>query len=213
MLMATEKIWYRDIKNFITSKNALAFFPDESMTFAEQLNSLLRFSMYFSLIVLLIRKNVNILLFPLFMSGFTYCLYAYDKQTRDTFNQSTQGKGSYAVDKKDGSRCISPSSSNPFMNVLMTDYADRPDRPKACDLSSLGTKKVAKQMFNHNLYRDVDDIFHKKASDRQFYTNAITTIPNDSRSFAEWCYGHGPTCKEGNGNRCFSNTHMRHVKN
>lgn len=210
----SEKIWYQDPTDFITSKNFLQFFPDNNMTFSEQLNALLRFSIYFSVIVFLFRQNVNIAIFPLFMAGFTFFLYKFDKNTniKDKFSQSS-GKEDYMYDVRKGNLCVAPSKNNPFMNVLMTDYVDRPERPVACDLTENVVKKKARDHFNFNLYRDVDDIFSKKASDRQFYTTPITTIPNDSHSFAEWCYGSGKTCKEGNSTKCFSNLYQRPIKN
>ena len=39
--------------------------------------------------------------------------------------------------------------------------------------------------------------FGRNISSRQFYTNPSTTIPNDQESFAKWCYGDMPSCKDG----------------
>ena len=41
----------------------------------------------------------------------------------------------------------------------------------------------------------------KYSDQRHFFTTANTTIPNDQKSFAEFAYGTGPTCKE-NGIKC-----------
>ena len=66
-------------------------------------------------------------------------------------------------------------------------------------------KKQVRNNFNNNLYRDVNDIFGKNNSQRQFMLNPIQTIPNNQNDFARWCYGRPPTCKEGNGNQCIAN--------
>ena len=66
-------------------------------------------------------------------------------------------------------------------------------------------KKDIEQNFNHNLYRDVSDLYGKSNSQRQYYTTPNTQIPNDQTSFAKWCYGTPATCKEGNNLQCFNN--------
>ena len=205
-----EKIWYRDPLNLINSNNYDKFFPNISMTFAEQLNALVRLSIYFAVVVFVFRHNANIFLAPIFVCVFTYFLYMVDEQNKqkDKFQMMEKNR---RINKKDGSICVAPSKHNPFMNVLMSEYAEDPERPKACDITDRDVSKVSKDHFESNLYRDVDDIFHKKASDRQFYTTASTTIPNDAVAFAKWCYGGGPTCKEGNGNQCYNNTY-RYIK-
>ena len=50
--------------------------------------------------------------------------------------------------------------------------------------------------YNEGLYEDNFDIFGKKHSARQFYTMPVNSIVNDQGSFANWCYGRPPTCKE-----------------
>jgi hypothetical protein len=50
--------------------------------------------------------------------------------------------------------------------------------------------------FGHNLFTDVDDLFGKMNSQRQFYTMPSTTIPNKQGEFAKWLYSNPKTCKE-----------------
>jgi hypothetical protein len=80
------------------------------------------------------------------------------------------------------------------MNVLMSEWTDNPNRPPACGYS--GIKDEIEENFSFNLYRDIDDLFDKNNSQRQFYTTPITTIPNDQGSFARWLYEVPSTCKE-----------------
>ena len=51
---------------------------------------------------------------------------------------------------------------------------------------------------------DVNDIFGKNNSQRQFYTVPGNQVPNDQGSFAQWLYGTPKTCKEGNSIACLS---------
>jgi hypothetical protein len=88
--------------------------------------------------------------------------------------------------------CFKPTLDNPFMNVSYVDYKDFPNRPPACDVSD---PKV-NDFFEQGFIRATDDIFNKTGSDRQFFTNASTTIPNNQEAFAKWCYKVHKTPKE-----------------
>ena len=193
-----------DPKGFMTEQNYNKFFPSKEMTFAEQLNSLLRFAIYFSLLVFVLRKDTNIFFIVVFMGGFTYLLYTVDNKNkkREKFYLDRQG---VVADKHNKGLCMKPTKDNPFMNVLVSDYADNPQRKSACDISKSPAKKLVKKYFDSNLYRDVSDIFDKNASDRNYYTTAISTIPNDQGAYAKFLYGQEKSCKEGNGTKCYSN--------
>ena len=198
-----EKIWFQDISHFITSKNYMVFFPSSEMSFAEQLNSLMRITIYFAVIMFILKKDANILFVPICMGLFTFFVYTVDQKNKREERKLIEKMG-LQRDPVMNQLCQRPSKDNPFMNVLVSDYALRPERPKACKIQGK-VKCEVKRNFDRNLYRDIDDIFHKKASDRQFYTTPSTTIPNDSTGYARWLYGNGATCKEGNGDRCYTN--------
>ena len=56
--------------------------------------------------------------------------------------------------------------------------------------------------FNHNLFRDVDELWERANSQRQFYTIPNTAIPNNQKEFANWLYrSPGGNCKTDQG-RC-----------
>lgn len=99
--------------------------------------------------------------------------------------------------------CTQPTIDNPFMNVTMKDYLNIDpntkktfDRPPACDSNDLEIKKKIDESFSNNLFKDVNDIFGKMNSQRQFYTMPSTTIPNGQMEFAKWLYLNPKTCKE-----------------
>ena len=48
------------------------------------------------------------------------------------------------------------------------------------------------------LFADLANEFEFEQSMRPFYSTASSTIPNDQKSFAEFCYGSMISCKEGN---------------
>lgn len=200
-----ERIWFKDIGGFITEKNIARFMPTKDMNFTEQLNAMLRFTIYFCAIVFILKQDINIVFIPIAMAVFTFFIYIVDDKNKKQDREVLEAMG-LKLDRGNNKLCVKPTVNNPFMNVLMSEYSENPKRPPACSIAG-STKHAIKKNFDRNLYRDIDDIFHKNASDRQFYTMPSTTIPNDSMSYARWLYEMGSTCKEGNGTTCYANTY------
>jgi hypothetical protein len=206
-----EKVWFKDPRNFINAKNYDKFFPSPIMTYTEKLNSILRLSIYFSLIVLILKRDAYILFIPIITGIFTFFLYS-NVDTKKKNEETYLDKNNLYKDPFTNEICHRPSPENPFMNILMSDYNSNPKRAKACNVSNGKIKKEAQQYFNKNLYRDVGDIFHKNASDRNWYTTSSTTIPNDDSAFKNYLYNIRPTCKEGAGNACYGMTYRPNIK-
>ena len=55
------------------------------------------------------------------------------------------------------------------------------------------------------LFKDLGEQYTFEQSLRQFHSNPNTRIPNDQKSFAEFCYGNMVSCKEGNLFACARN--------
>lgn len=103
--------------------------------------------------------------------------------------------------------CTKPTQDNPLMNYMISDYKDNPDKLKACT----NVETDIDNNFNHNLYKDIDDLFEKKNSQRQFYTMPNTQNPNDQKAFAEWLYKIPETCKTDQ-EHCLKYEDLRYVK-
>ena len=82
--------------------------------------------------------------------------------------------------------CRRPTIENPFMNPPVTDYGT--DAPVACNADDESIKEEIRVNFNHQLFRDVDEIFERENSQRQFYTMPNTAVPNHQTNFADWLY-------------------------
>ena len=105
----------------------------------------------------------------------------------------------------DDDDCKLPEIDNPFGNVLLGDIGN-PKFKKACSsYDNNMVKRDIKKTFEDNLYMDVNDVFAKHNSQRQFYTMPVTDVCNEQTEFAKWCYLTPPTCKEGNGAQCSAN--------
>ena len=82
------------------------------------------------------------------------------------------------------------------MNLSLKDMNEFPTRPKACNLSRSDVSAEAQKYFDEGLPRQLDDVFRKNASDRQFFTMPSTTLPNDIDNFKSFVYKIPPTLKQ-----------------
>jgi len=176
--MGREVFWLQDPANLFTKQNWLRFVPTDTMTVPEALNAVVRFTVYFSSVLTMLCADTNYLLFIPIVMGATAILVRLYPETqilKETF--SNRGHSSSIQ---------SPTSSNPFMNVLFTDYVDNPQRPPApADITSVPVKESIDEAFanTHDLFMDTSDRFTLAQSARVFNTVAATTIPNDLDGF------------------------------
>ena len=91
------------------------------------------------------------------------------------------------------------------MNPLLADFGTNNSKPSCASYNNKGIKMTVENNFEEDLYKDVNDIFGKNNSQRQYYTMPGNSVPNDRDTFMKWCYQTPPTCKEGNGLQCAAN--------
>jgi hypothetical protein len=204
-----EPIWYKDVQGFLAVDRLAVFVPDRDMAFEEQLNALMRLSLYFTAILLLLKQDGRVLFFAMAIAFFTFVVYEWDVAQKakraEVLERLNLRDPSRRFDVGHRGPCVKPTLDNPFMNVTYQDLKEFPKRPPACDITQKNVRKEVRDLFNATLRRDISDIYQNKASDRQYYTMPVTTIPNDQTRFAEWLYrSQNKTCKEGNQEACLS---------
>jgi hypothetical protein len=112
-------------------------------------------------------------------------------------NKSTLDNIDYSLEEMrmyEKHACRKPTEDNPFMNLSVDDF-NKENVPIACNADDEDVHNNVVDKFNSTLYRDIDDVFNKMNSQRQFFTVAHS-IPNDQEAFARWCYKFPKTCKE-----------------
>lgn len=195
-------IWYKDIFGFLSDYDK--FIPTESMTLNEKLNSIVRLSLYVSFIHYLIFNDSSIFTVTACTMLITAMYYLSKREFYAEYKSFVeQRKGDSPVDNVQQVECTKPKKQNPFMNVLMNEYTENPGRPEACDVDDNTVKaKMDKAFFHDETYREIDDVFDRKTSNRQFFTMPNTQIPNRQDDYANWLYKvEGGSYKEGNGMR------------
>ena len=173
-----DPLWYNDISILFVYNRLTEFFPSSDMTIEEQLNSIVRLCLYISFVLLLYTSNANVLLLFLFSLVFTYLIYKYSDK-----NNNLEKYENY------NSKFVSPTVNNPFMNVMLNDYKDNPNRESLNKANNYINKKINHEIankYNYNLYKDSNDIFDRNTTQRQFYTMPVTTIPNRQDHFSKY---------------------------
>ena len=175
-----EQIWFKEPAVLFAPDTWSKFVPTKEMTTAEALNSVVRFSTYFSVLLFLstgvsgyvmavpIVMVASILLFNLFPNG----------KTIESFTKQASKSESYTK----------PTAENPFMNVLLTEIEDDPDRPDAAPTNRRDVKAEMYKAFQHttDLHMDTTDLFDQTQAMRTFHTLQSAKVPNDLDGFKAW---------------------------
>ena len=172
------ELWYHNPK--ILLENVDQFFPNKNLNRIEKINSLARFSLYYSILLILLNQDtkwLSVSIIILLISTFL----------------GTTEKFESPNNKLDLKKCTKPTKENPFMNYTLGDLIENPYRPKACKYED--SKDTMRKEFRSHLYSDASDIWGKFISDRNYYTMPNTNIVNDQTGFAQWCFGNSGECK------------------
>jgi hypothetical protein len=184
---------FEDPKQLVRSDKITEFWPVVDHTAEERVNATARFIVYATCILYLIRRDVRV--FVLGVTGLGV-LYVMEKS-----NMIKDGMARPVFAGQGGSSCQLPTRDNPMANVLMNEYMDRPDRPSACEYSSVDDK-VNNMLSDRIPYgpsrsRSALPEQQRNGYSRQFVSMPVTDIPGDQTAFAEWLYGDksGATCR------------------
>lgn len=220
----SDEFWFTNPEILWHPDRLIEFFPTRDQTLEERFNALIRLSFYCA-VILFVYHNGDYKYWSILFGTLLVTYYVYTNRrgyTTDTNilrsrhpdkivngslsnlpTASVQDASKKSIERLENvTDCTKPSIDNPFMNVTMGDYLNVNseyaivDRPQACDLNDPTVKREADTYFNNNLFRDVNDVFGKTNSERQFYTMPSTTIPNRQDEFAKWLYLNPKTCKE-----------------
>ena len=187
-------LWFNNPK--ILLKNLDEFFPDKSFNYNQKINSVVRFAIYFSILIIVLDYNVNYLYFALLIILISFYLGTnFKNNNQEYFNEKE------IIAK--GYNCRKPTSDNPFMNFRLGDLLEGSTKVNEMTEASLydDVKDEMRSEFRKDLYTDTSDLWGKYISDRNFYSMPNTEIVNKQQEFAEWCYGGHGKCKE-TGNDC-----------
>lgn len=246
----SDPIWMDDFTILFKTDKLNEFFPTKKQTNEERLNSIVRLSIYVSIILCIYHSNTMYSSIFIFFLFFTFTIYKHHPKKISETNkinlttvQQAQLEVEQAAQKEVGNpslnnftptikkslgtlqngdsgqeigieklenevfvekseTCTKPTIANPFMNFTMADMmtfdenGNMVDRPPACDTNDPEIKQQIEEAFDNNLFKDVNDVFGKMNSQRNYFTMPWTKTINDQDAFARWLYLNPATCKE-----------------
>jgi len=213
------------------------FFPVEKMTYSQKLNAIIRAIILMSMVIFVFTQNLNVfIILAITVGAVSLVFYNHDK-SRDKACTSEKKSVRFNLAEKGGKEAFTSKSdelanhtlqsenvklmpglfdqsqpTNPFSNVLLTDYENNPSKkPAPASYNKHTNNEILKQAkefvkqanpdqpdIADKLFKDLGEELQFEQSMRPFYSNPSTTIPNDQQAFADFCYGSMVSCKEGN---------------
>lgn len=221
----TTPFWFNDPTILFKNKYILQLWPLETMNAEQKLNAISRLIILLTIIGYLLTQTLKLLITGIITLLVIVLLYKIQNEKSKSKPLSpTEAFSNLNLYNAIKNNHTLPSEINPAMNVLLPEIQDNPSRPEAAPAYNKeiekkmndDTKKFVGKQFNDpnidsKLFNDLGDNFNFDQSMRSWYATANTTIPNDQKSFAEFCYGDMISCKEGNEFACTRNNH--HWKN
>lgn len=176
--------------------------PDINMTIEEKINAIIRAIIFIGLICTLVFNDTRYILFVIIIMIVSILIINYQYEKNKKIEKYLDLNDLDIVDNK---KCIKPTENNPFMNPNILTTKKGNQEYAACSIHNKNVNKNINKYFYEKIFRNADDIYDKSTLDRQFYTVASTTIPNNREKLGDWLYNRGPSCKEGNGSKCYNN--------
>ena len=170
--------WYRDLSAL--PRRPWEFFPSRTCAPAECLNAMVRFTAYASIAIALVRQDWSVLGVGALVALVLSVVY-YAPTRRGSVMRRAEGEAA-------AGNCGLPTPDNPFTNVLTNEYML--DKQRAC--GGPASAALTARYFDAGLPREIADVYHNRASDRQFVTMPVSGhhgIP-DTRAFRNFLFAH-----------------------
>jgi hypothetical protein len=164
-----EPFWYSEPSILFSQASWFKFVPTADMPVSTALNSVVRFSVYLSLLLFAsTMRPIYLLIIPLVMIVTIVLDRVFPNAQR-----IVEGFGNgLVVSGYTGDMETRPSDDNPFMNPHLTDILDNPMLPPAADVTRKDIRDEVNEAFakTSNIYMDTGDIFQMVQSQRNFHT-------------------------------------------
>jgi len=212
--------WFKDISILYNKNYLLEIIPKKEYDFSRKLNSVVRFAVYYSILLYIFKRDGNILCFPFITIVITVFLHRTnrDETNDDAMKGLMSSKGHTSMEDIDAmimdiNKDIfrEPDDDNPMMNQNTFDLYE--NKKAVPTYNNPGMKRKVEETLDNGIFKDSNDLFNRRNSQRQWYTMPNTEAMNKQTEFAKWCYMTPPTCKEGNGLQCANNLHNRLNRN
>ena len=170
-----------DLRDIIAKDKLLDFWPTARQTAEERVLATTRFILYAVVLVYLIRRDARVVALGTLVLAALYVLYG--------MNMIPDGTRTVTAGPKVVSGLRMPTRDNPMANFLLGD--DPTMNQQAPWYPSM--KQEVRQEWDA-----IHPFERKRDAERNFYTTAATTWPNDQAAFANAAFGKpfAPTCRD-----------------
>ena len=178
----SEPLWTTDPAILFSPTTWQKFVPTKDMDVPAALNSVVRFTIYFSILMYAATgRHQYVYAIPaVLLITFVFSkIFPTTRALVETFS----GK-SFGIPQK----YTMPTAENPFMNPLLTEIVDDPTRADAAPITSNAVKREIEKAFQQtsDLYMDTTDRFDQSQAIRTFHTLQSAKIPNDQDGFLKF---------------------------
>ena len=201
--------WLDNPSILFNKKKIMELWPQSEYSLECKLNAITRLVILLTILGFLFTRNMKILITGIITIGVVIILYKTQrKKKRLNKKMLKEGFTSPELYEKVKSSFMKPTQKNPLMNVLLPEIQYNPQRkPAAPAFNPTVEKNINKKVADPRLFLDLGDNIAFDQSMRNFYATANTTIPNDQKAFAEYCYGSMPSCRGGDYLQCSKNNY------
>ena len=190
-----EPFWGDYIQVLLDRGKINEFIPRRGMTENEIYNSIVRFSLYLSILLVILNNNLNYLGLFILSLLFTFFHKKYLNNMQlikeSDITKKDVEREDFELEYDDG-MCKNPTKDNPFMNRLPTD--DLNDLKPACPITQK-VKENIDTLFNQDIEAQIENIYNPLINQRAFYTMPTTTATYDQKSYRDWLYKSKEQCK------------------
>jgi uncharacterized protein DUF5762 len=179
-LISDDPFWGDNPAILLERSRLLEFFPSRDQNLEERMNSVTRLVIYVGIFLSVYHAGFGPIQVAGILVAVLYAMWRTQTVTsrREAFN---------------GELCTMPTIDNPMMNHLPL---DPPDKPAAC--RGRDVQAEAAELLDYQLFQDVDDLFARRSSQRQFITNPVTENIPDTKKLASWLHNGVKSCKGDN---------------
>ena len=201
--------WLDNPSILFNKKKIMELWPQSEYSLECKLNAITRLVILLTILGYLFTRNMKILITGIITIGVVVILYkTQHKKNKLNKKMLKEGFTSPELYERVKSSFMKPTQKNPLMNVLLPEIQYNPQRkPAAPAFNPTVEKNINEKVADPRLFLDLGDNIAFDQSMRNFYATANTTIPNDQKAFAEYCYGSMPSCRGGDYLQCSKNNY------
>jgi Family of unknown function (DUF5762) len=124
-------VWFNDPTQLFKSDRILSFWPTSQQDPATRINATARFIIYAACLIYLIKRDIRVFALAAMVLFVIFILY------KNGMVKQPDARPMHSYDQSYNPSCQRPTFDNPMGNVLISDYIDQPNRPPACDYSTV----------------------------------------------------------------------------